>query len=47
MSDQNFAIEPLENRLENCYLYWYVGLCVKWVWFFPVVYPCWKLRWIC
>lgn len=43
MSDKNFAIEQLEERTEQLYCYWYVGICVKWVWFIPVVYPCWKV----
>jgi hypothetical protein len=47
MSDQNFAVEQLENRLENCYLYWYVGICYKRVWIFNVPYFCWKVRWVC
>lgn len=47
MSDNNFAIEPLENRLEQCYIRWYIGWCVRYVWGFPVYYLCWKWYWVC
>ncbi|MFN8491362.1 MAG: hypothetical protein U0350_27440 [Caldilineaceae bacterium] len=43
MTEQQFAIEPLENRLEQLRCYWYVGLCIKWIWFIPILYPCWKI----
>ena len=43
MSDQNFAIEPLETRLEQfCITVPYIGTCSKRVWFVTVYYPCVK-----
>jgi hypothetical protein len=43
MSDQNFAIEPLESRLEQFCIYIpYVGTCYKHVWIFTIPYPCVK-----
>lgn len=43
MSDNNFAIEQLENRLEQLYCYWYIGTCSKKVLFWTVHYPCLKI----
>lgn len=50
MSDQNFAIEPLEVRLEQCLFHMvvpYVGICYKHILFCTVPYPCIKYRVIC
>lgn len=46
MSDHNFAIELLENRLEQCHES-YMGWCVRYVWGIPIYYLCWKWRWFC
>jgi len=48
MSDNNFAIEPLEARLEQfCITVLYIGTCYKHVWFFTIPYPCVKYTTLC
>ncbi len=48
MSDQNFAIEALETRLEQfCISVPYLGTCYKRVWFVTIPYPCWKRYTLC
>jgi len=49
LHNQDFAVEQLEARLEQlyCYYYWYVGICIKYVWGFPIPYLCWKVKLIC
>lgn len=49
VNNQDFAIEQLEDRLEQlyCYYYWYVGVCTKSVWGIKIPYLCWKVKLIC
>lgn len=48
MSNNEFAVEQLEGRLETlCYYYWYVGICYKSVWGIRIPYFCWKVRIYC
>lgn len=48
MSDNNFAVERLESRLEQfCVLIPYIGTCYKTVWFVRIPYPCLKYYWYC
>ena len=43
MSDNTFAIERLESRLEQfCITVPYIGTCYKTVWFIRIPYPCVK-----
>jgi hypothetical protein len=43
MNDNQFTIEPLEDRLEQFRIcYWYVGTCSKRILWFTIYYPCWK-----
>ena len=43
MSENNFAVEPLESRLEQfCIAVPYIGTCYKTVWFVRIPYPCVK-----
>lgn len=45
---QDFALEPLEMRLEQiCYYYWYLGVCSVRVGWIKIPYPCWKVKLIC
>jgi hypothetical protein len=47
MSNNQFNLEQLENRLETLCIYIpYVGTCYKHVWFVTIPYPCVKYyRW--
>jgi len=48
MSDNNFAIERLESRLEQfCISLPYIGTCYKTVWFIRIPYPCVKYYTYC
>jgi hypothetical protein len=49
LNNHEFAMEPLEDRLELLYCYWqsYVGLCSINVGFFKIYYPCLKWRLVC
>jgi hypothetical protein len=43
MLDNQFAIEPLESRLEQfCISIPYIGTCSRRVWFVTIYYPCVK-----
>jgi hypothetical protein len=47
-TDQTFAIEQLEDRLETFCIYIpYVGTCYTTVWFVRIPYPCVKYYRIC
>jgi hypothetical protein len=49
-SNENFALEQLEDRLETlslCFYVPYVGVCYKHVWFVTIAYPCVKYYRIC
>lgn len=47
MSNNQFSLEQLENRLETLCIYVpYVSTCYKHVWFVTIPYPCVKYyRW--
>jgi len=48
MSDNNFASERLESRLEQlCITFPYIGTCYKTVWFIRIPYPCVKFTTFC
>ena len=48
MSDNNFAIERLESRLEQfCISVPYISTCYKTVWFIRIPYPCVKYYTYC
>ncbi len=48
MSNHQFSLEQLENRLETFCIYMpYTGICYKKVWFVTISYPCIKFYRIC
>lgn len=46
---QDFAIEPLESRLEQfyCHFHSYLGTCSKTIWGITIYYPCWRWKFHC